>query len=107
MVTLNPAVMLHLDKRMGSLKAGKDADIVVWNTNPLSIDAMPLMTFVDGRLLFDRNIHAGLIQQTEKERTRLIEAMRRAKHAGESTQTKRSRRQIMYHCDTEEEENHD
>lgn len=107
MVTLNPAVMLHLDKRMGSLKAGKDADIVVWNTHPLSIDAMPLMTFVDGRLLFDRSKHSEVVQQTEKERLRLIEAMRKAKQAGESTQSKRSRRQIMYHCDTEEEEYHD
>ena len=107
MVTLNPAVMLHLDKRMGSLKAGKDADIVVWNTHPLSIDAMPLMTFVDGRLLFDRSKHPDAVQQTEKERMRLIEAMRKAKQAGESTQSKRSRRQIMYHCDTEEEEHHD
>lgn len=99
--------MLHLDKRMGSLKAGKDADIVVWNTHPLSIDAMPLMTFVDGRLLFDRSKHSEVVQQTEKERLRLIEAMRKAKQAGESTQSKRSRRQIMYHCDTEEEEYHD
>jgi imidazolonepropionase-like amidohydrolase len=107
MVTLNPAIMLHLDKRMGSLKAGKDADIVVWNTNPLSIDAMPLMTFVDGRLLFDRSKLQGDVLNIEKERARLIEAMRKAKQSGESTQTGRSRRQIMYHCDTEEEEQYD
>lgn len=53
-VTLNPAKMLHLDQRMGSLKVGKDADIVIWNNNPLSVYAMAEKTFVDGRCYFDR-----------------------------------------------------
>ncbi len=35
MVTLNPAKLLHLDDRLGSIKVGKDADIVIWTDNPL------------------------------------------------------------------------
>ncbi len=37
LVTLNPAKILHLDDRMGSIKAGKDADLVLWTDNPLSV----------------------------------------------------------------------
>ena len=52
-VTLNPASMLHLDHRMGKVEPGVDADIVLWNTNPLSIDAKCEMTFVDGVRRYD------------------------------------------------------
>jgi imidazolonepropionase-like amidohydrolase len=41
LVTLNPAKMMHLDNRLGSIKAGKDADVVLWNENPLSVYAKP------------------------------------------------------------------
>ena len=40
-VTLNPAKLLHLDHKMGSIKAGKDADLVLWTQNPLSVYARP------------------------------------------------------------------
>ena len=39
MVTINPAQLLHLDDRVGSVKEGKDADLVLWSDNPLSIYA--------------------------------------------------------------------
>ena len=35
-VTINPAKQLQIDRRVGSLEPGKDADLVVWNGNPLS-----------------------------------------------------------------------
>ena len=54
MVTLNPAKMLHVDDRVGSLKVGKDGDVVVWSDNPLSIYAKSLYTIVDGTIYFDR-----------------------------------------------------
>lgn len=40
MVTLNPAKLLHVDNRVGSIKEGKDADLVLWSDNPLSIYAI-------------------------------------------------------------------
>ncbi|MGJ8664517.1 MAG: amidohydrolase family protein, partial [Marinicella sp.] len=54
MVTLNPAKLLHLDDRMGSIKAGKDADLVLWSDNPLSIYAKAEKTMVDGVVYYDR-----------------------------------------------------
>src|SRR5690606_3160312 len=48
MVTLNPAKMLHVDNRVGSIKEGKDADLVLWSDHPLSIYAMSEKTIVDG-----------------------------------------------------------
>ena len=75
MVTLNPAKLLHLDDRMGSIKVGKDADIVLWNDNPTSIYAIAEKTFVDGRLLFDREQQTEIESSIEKERQRLIKAI--------------------------------
>ena len=45
-VTLNPAKMLHLDDRMGSIKIGKDACIVLWNDHPLSVYATVSKTII-------------------------------------------------------------
>lgn len=53
MVTLNPAKLMHLDQFMGSIKIGKDADLVLWNGNPTSIYSKPENTIVDGKILFD------------------------------------------------------
>ena len=78
MVTLNPAKLLHLDKRMGSIKIGKDADIVLWSDNPLSIYAKANKTFVDGHLLFDRDRQAEIEAQIASERARLIKKMNEA-----------------------------
>ena len=47
-VTLNPAKLLHIDDRVGSIKVGKDADVVLWSQNPLSVFAKAEYTFVDG-----------------------------------------------------------
>ena len=55
MVTLNPAKMLHVDNRVGSIKVGKDADLVLWSDHPLSIYAQALKTIVDGVVYFDRD----------------------------------------------------
>ena len=54
LVTINPAKQLRIDKRTGSLKVGKDADVVLWTKDPLTVDAVVLKTWVDGKLLFDR-----------------------------------------------------
>jgi imidazolonepropionase-like amidohydrolase len=53
MVTLNPAKALHLDGRMGSIKVGKDADLVLWTDHPLSIYAKPEKTIIEGAVYFD------------------------------------------------------
>jgi imidazolonepropionase-like amidohydrolase len=55
LVTINPAIQLGIDKRVGSIEAGKDADLVIYNRDPLSAYAVVQKTLVDGRVLFDRD----------------------------------------------------
>ena len=54
-LTLAGARMLDLDKRVGSLKAGKDADFVILDGDPLSVYTKVLETWVEGRKVFDRS----------------------------------------------------
>ena len=54
MVTLNPAKQLMIEDRVGSIEAGKDADLVIWDGDPLSVYAKVLTTIVDGEVYFDR-----------------------------------------------------
>ena len=99
MVTLNPAKLLHLDDRMGSLKAGKDADVVLWNNHPLSIYARPEKTFVDGIAYYDAARDAQLQQDMEKERMRLIQKMLTAKAGGAKTQAPTIKKASVLHCE--------
>ncbi len=79
MVTLNPAKMLHVDDKVGSIKVGKDADLVLWSNNPLSIYAVAEKTIVDGTIYFDRDRDKELRAQIQAERTRLIQKLAAAK----------------------------
>lgn len=54
LVTLNPAMQLGIDDRVGSIEKGKDADIAIFEGHPLSSYTLPMMTFVDGVKYFDR-----------------------------------------------------
>ncbi|HEX6915624.1 MAG TPA: amidohydrolase family protein [Chitinophagaceae bacterium] len=81
MVTLNPATMLHVADRVGSISVGKDADLVLWSDNPLSIYAMSLYTIVDGIVYFDRAKDNLMRQWLSAERNRLIQKMIAEKRA--------------------------
>lgn len=100
MVTLNPAKMLKLDKQTGSLKAGKDADVVIWTDNPLSIYAKAEKTFVDGVCYFDIEEDVKKRELLQTERNRLIQKMLAAKKGGEKTQKPKKKEHRHYHCDT-------
>ncbi len=82
MVTINPAKMLHVDDKVGSIKVGKDADLVLWSDNPLSIYAKAENTIVDGIVYFDRTKDAEMRKQIQAEKTRLIQKMAAAKRTG-------------------------
>ncbi|MEZ4980531.1 MAG: amidohydrolase family protein [Saprospiraceae bacterium] len=84
-VTLNPAKLLHLDNRMGSIKTGKDADLVLWSDNPLSIEAKALQTYVDGVKYFDREEDKELRQAMASEKNRIIQKMLDTKKKGGKT----------------------
>ena len=73
LVTLNPAKILHLDHRMGSIETGKDADLVLWNGHPLSVYSRAKMTLVDGIVYFDEEMDAGMKLEIDEERNRIIQ----------------------------------
>ncbi len=75
MVTLNPAKLLHVDDRMGSLKVGKDADVVIWSDNPLSIRAIVEYTIVDGKILYSQETDEELRKRNQAEKARIISLM--------------------------------
>ncbi|QJB68577.1 amidohydrolase [Parasphingorhabdus halotolerans] len=54
-ITYNAAKALGIEDQTGSLKAGKMADVVLWNGNPLSVYSRPEKVWIDGALLFDSN----------------------------------------------------
>jgi len=83
--TLNPARMLHVSDRVGSIKVGKDADVVLWSADPLSIYAKAEKTIVDGIVYFDIDKDAQMRKQIADERNRLIQMMIAAKKGGAKT----------------------
>jgi adenine deaminase len=82
MVTINPAKMLHVDQQVGSIKAGKDADLVLWSDHPLSIYAKAEKTMVDGIIYFDAEKNLDLQKKVKDERNRLIQKMIAEKRSG-------------------------
>lgn len=99
-VTLNPAKMLHIDNKVGSLKAGKDADVVIWSDHPLSIYAKAETTFVDGIAYWDIVKDAQVQKSQQTERARLIQKMIDSKNKGGRTQRPIGIPQTLYNCET-------
>ncbi len=81
LVTLNPARLLHLDDRMGSIAVDKDADLVLWSDEPLSIHAKVEKTLVDGQVLYDRAANARLEKTIADKKAALIKQVQHSKDA--------------------------
>ncbi|MBK9761414.1 MAG: amidohydrolase family protein [Flavobacteriales bacterium] len=104
MVTLNAAKALRLDSHMGSVEVGKDADIVLWNADPMGIDAKAELTFVDGVRRFDRRADAELRNTVRAERERIIAKMIAAKKAGAPARKQERKEKGHWQCETIGEE---
>ena len=104
LVTLNPAKILHLDQRMGSVKAGKDADLVLWTANPLSITARSSMTLVDGVIYYEEAVQEAKLTQNQKERNRILALMLASNELGEPSKAPQKKVKKHFHCDTLGEE---
>jgi len=78
LVTLNPAMQLGIDKRVGSIDVGKDADLVIYNHDPLSAYAVVQETLIDGRVYFDRKRDIADRPALEKEKKALMEKEKKA-----------------------------
>ena len=101
--TLNPAKMLHIDDKVGSIKAGKVADLVLWSDNPLSIYAKVEKTIIDGKIYFDKDEDLKIREDLQKERTRIINKMMEEKKKGGTLIKPTKKQQQLYQCDTMEE----
>ncbi len=53
-MTINPAITLGIDNKVGSIEIGKDADIVIWDGNPLEIQSNVLYTIINGKVVYKR-----------------------------------------------------
>src|SRR6266852_5658532 len=78
MVTLNPAMQLGIDKRVGTIDAGKDADLAIYNRDPLSAYAVVQKTLIDGRVYFDRQRDIADRSGREKEKKALIDKLKKS-----------------------------
>lgn len=52
-ITINPAEIIGIDDKVGSIEVGKDADMVIFHKNPLKdVDAKVFMTIMDGKIVY-------------------------------------------------------
>ncbi len=93
LITINPAIQLGIQDRVGSIEVGKDADLAIWNGHPLSVYSRVDTTFVDGEIFFDRQQDLARRLELEKERATLEQAeANRPPAGGASPQAPRRRR---------------
>ena len=85
LVTINPAKQLRIDNRVGSLEAGKDADVVVWTHHPLSTYAVADRVYIDGTLYYDRQAEATRLTSVKKEKDTLLASERSDKKPAPTT----------------------
>ena len=74
LVTLNPAIQLGIQERVGSIEVGKDADVAIWNGHPFSVYSRVDTTFIDGEVYFDREKDLARRPELAKERAALEQA---------------------------------
>ncbi len=53
-ITINPAKILGIDERVGSIEVGKDADIVIWDNDPFELQSNVLVTIIDGKVVYEK-----------------------------------------------------
>ena len=100
MVTLNPAKLLHIDNRVGSIKEGKDADVVLWNGHPLSVYSKAERTIIEGATYFDIVKDKQMRLKIKKERQELMTMMLQEKNKGMKTQPIKVTDKQQLHCDS-------
>jgi imidazolonepropionase-like amidohydrolase len=100
MVTLNPAKLLHLDDKVGSIKVGKDADLVLWSDHPLSVYAIAEKTLIEGAVYFD--IEKDKLKRTaiKEEKNKLIKLMRDDKSKGVKKKIPVKKQKKQFTCES-------
>lgn len=100
MVTINPAKLLHLDDRTGSIKEGKDADLVLWSDHPLSVYAKAEKTIIEGVTYFDLEKDKQMRDNIKTERNKLVKMMLDEKNGGGKTRTPKGKDKRHFECET-------
>lgn len=98
--TLNPAKMLRVDDKVGSVKVGKDADLVLWSASPLSIYAKVKFTMIDGMMYYSEERDAELQAYDQLEKNRLVQQMLQAIKDGEEGVSAARKQFFLYECET-------
>jgi len=99
-VTLNPAKLLHIDDRVGSIKVGKEADLVLWTDHPMSINTRAEKTLIEGKIYFDLETDTQMRKRIQQEKSQLINLMLAEKSKGSPTQKPKKKENRINHCDT-------
>jgi cytosine/adenosine deaminase-related metal-dependent hydrolase len=92
--------MLHLDDRIGSIKVGKDADLVLWDNNPLSIYAKVEFTMIEGTVYYSVKENEQLQKLNTLEKARLLAKMLGENEKGAATGPYERKKEKHFHCDT-------
>ena len=98
MITLNPAKQLGIDNRVGSIDTGKDADLVLYDKNPLSQFAKVQKVLIDGTVYFDRDKEVSSRPGKELEKNRLIEKEKQNQPAPPTANRSRREEACMRTC---------
>ena len=91
LVTLNPAIQLGIDERVGSIEVGKDADLAIFNHDPLSVYAVVQKTLIDGQVYFDRQTRYRRTRRAGEEKQALLD---KEKKAAETEAEEEARRKV-------------
>ncbi|MDX2031311.1 MAG: amidohydrolase [Blastocatellia bacterium] len=86
LVTLNPAIQLRLENRIGSIDVGKDADLVLFNGHPFSVYSRPELTMIEGVTYFDRKKDLENRELMAKEKKALVEKEKKTPGVVQPTQ---------------------
>jgi len=105
-VTLNPAKLLRIDNRVGSIKPGKDADLVMWSDHPLSTYAIAQQTYIDGICYFDIDRDVQLRLEIASERKRIMSKMQAATRKGDPAKSPSFQQKRIFHCMEDDDEIH-
>jgi imidazolonepropionase-like amidohydrolase len=99
-VTLNPAKLLHIDDKVGSIAIGKDADVVLWSGHPMSVYSKAEKTLIQGAVYFDIEKNKALRETIAKERMYLTKLMLDVKASGGATIAPVQNKKERFTCDT-------